>query len=193
MFSAERVWPIRGREAAQTGAGQTGNVRATLTAIREKLYQRRHESVPMVGAWLQRVPNGYFAYHAVPTNVWRLNGFRTEVCRAWRHAWLRRSQRHRLNSTQLVSIQSTHPQIHPVMPGAASLSGEALLCVTSNLRQEPYAKCGREKYVAPSEQLPWNERADCPGRHIRTLAKDPSKMSSVPDPLASAGLSCPHW
>jgi hypothetical protein len=45
----------------------------------------------------QRVLNGYFAYHAVPTNLWRLNGFRTEVCRAWRHALLRRSQRHRLN------------------------------------------------------------------------------------------------
>jgi RNA-directed DNA polymerase len=72
-------------------------IRATLTAIREKLYQRRHEPVPQVGAWLQRVLNGYFAYHAVPTNLWRLNGFRTEVCRAWRHALLRRSQRHRLN------------------------------------------------------------------------------------------------
>jgi group II intron reverse transcriptase/maturase len=72
-------------------------MRATLTAIREKLYQRRHEPVPMVGAWLQRVLNGYFAYHAVPTNLWRLGGFRSEVCRAWRHALLRRSQRHRLN------------------------------------------------------------------------------------------------
>jgi RNA-directed DNA polymerase len=72
-------------------------MRATLTAIREKLYQRRHEPVPMVGAWLQRVLNGYCAYHAVPTNLWRLGGFRSEVCRAWRHALLRRSQRHRLN------------------------------------------------------------------------------------------------
>jgi hypothetical protein len=72
-------------------------MRATMTAIRDKLYQRRHEPVPIVGAWLQRVLNGYFAYHAVPTNLLRLNGFRSEVCRAWRHALLRRSQRHRLN------------------------------------------------------------------------------------------------
>ncbi len=71
-------------------------MRATLTAIREKLYQRRHEPVPVVGAWLQRVLNGYFAYHAVPTNLLRLDGFREEVCRAWRHALMRRSQRHRL-------------------------------------------------------------------------------------------------
>jgi RNA-directed DNA polymerase len=72
-------------------------MRATMTAIRDKLYQRRHEPVPIVGAWLQRVLNGYFAYHAVPTNLMRLDGFRSEVCRAWRHALLRRSQRHRLN------------------------------------------------------------------------------------------------
>ena len=72
-------------------------MRATLTAIREKLYQRRHEPVPIVGKWLQRVLNGYFAYHAVPTNLLRLNGFRSEVCRAWRHALLRRSQGNRLN------------------------------------------------------------------------------------------------
>lgn len=72
-------------------------MRATLTAIRDTLYQRRHEPVPVVGAWLQRFLRGYFAYYAVPTNLKRLNGFRGEVSRAWRHALLRRSQRHRLN------------------------------------------------------------------------------------------------
>jgi hypothetical protein len=46
---------------------------------------------------VKRVLNGYFAYHAVPTNLLRLDGFRDEVCRPWRHALLRRSQRHRLN------------------------------------------------------------------------------------------------
>jgi hypothetical protein len=72
-------------------------MRATLTAIRETLHRRRHEPVPVIGAWLTRVLSGYFEYHAVPTNLKRLEGFRTEVCRAWRHALLRRSQRHRLN------------------------------------------------------------------------------------------------
>jgi len=72
-------------------------MRATLAAIREALYRRRHEPVPVIGAWLKRVLSGYFEYHAVPTNLKRLEGFRTEVCRAWRHALLRRSQRHRLD------------------------------------------------------------------------------------------------
>ena len=72
-------------------------MRATLAAIREALYRRRHEPVPVIGMWLKRVLGGYFEYHAVPTNLKRLEGFRTEVCRAWRHALLRRSQRHRLD------------------------------------------------------------------------------------------------
>jgi len=58
---------------------------------------------------------------------------------------------------------------------------------------KPYTICGRENYVAPSEQLLWNEQTDWPGRHITTLAKGSSGMSSVSDPLASADLSCPHW
>jgi len=79
-------------------------MRATLAVISEKLNQRRHEPVPVVGAWLQRVLQGYFAYHAVPTNPFRLNGFRTEVCRAWRQALLRRSQRNRLNWSRFTRL-----------------------------------------------------------------------------------------
>jgi RNA-directed DNA polymerase len=71
-------------------------MRATLAVIRATLMRRRHEPVPVIGQWLNRVVQGYFNYHAVPTNLVRLDGFRGEVCRAWRHALLRRSQRHRL-------------------------------------------------------------------------------------------------
>ena len=38
-------------------------MRATLTAIRETLHRRRHEPVPVIGAWLTRVLSGYFEYH----------------------------------------------------------------------------------------------------------------------------------
>jgi group II intron reverse transcriptase/maturase len=72
-------------------------MRKTLTAIRETLYRRRHEPVPVIGAWLHRVMQGYFQYHAIPTNLFRLGGFRSELCRAWLHALRRRSQRTRLN------------------------------------------------------------------------------------------------
>jgi group II intron reverse transcriptase/maturase len=71
-------------------------MRATLAAIRAKLLRRRHEPVAVIGRWLGRVVQGYFNYHAVPGNMRRLSGFRSEVCRAWRFALLRRSQRRRM-------------------------------------------------------------------------------------------------
>ena len=71
-------------------------MRATLAAIRETLMRRRHESIPVVGRWLGRMVRGYFNYYAVPGNMYRLASFRSELCRAWRHALIRRSQRHKL-------------------------------------------------------------------------------------------------
>lgn len=71
-------------------------MRATLAALRETLMRRRNEPVPILGRWLGRVVRGYFNYYAVPGNMYRLISFRTEVRRAWRHALMRRSQRHRL-------------------------------------------------------------------------------------------------
>ena len=71
-------------------------MRATLAAVRETLMRRRHEPIPVLGRWLGRVVRGYFNYYAVPGNMCRLNSFRSELSRAWRHALIRRSQRHRL-------------------------------------------------------------------------------------------------
>lgn len=71
-------------------------MRATLDAIRVALMRRRHEPIAAVGKWLNRVVVGYFNYHAVPGNLYRLDGMRSEICRAWRHALLRRSQRNRM-------------------------------------------------------------------------------------------------
>ena len=71
-------------------------MRATLAAIRATLLRRRHEPIPTVGQWLRHVVQGYFNYHAVPGNLKRLDGFRREVYRAWRHALMRRSQLDRM-------------------------------------------------------------------------------------------------
>jgi hypothetical protein len=72
-------------------------MRVTLAAIRETLLLRRDERIPIVEAWLHRVVEGYFRYHAVPTNLKRLRGFRAEVCRTWLRALRRRSQRSKTN------------------------------------------------------------------------------------------------
>jgi hypothetical protein len=49
----------------------------------EQLSRLNFESAPT--RWLRRVVQGYFNYHAVPGNVYRLGTFRKEVARAWLH------------------------------------------------------------------------------------------------------------
>ena len=67
--------------------------RATLRRLKEELRKRLHHPVPLVGQWLRRSLDGYFNYHAVPTNSQVLSGFRTQVIRLWFQALRRRSQR----------------------------------------------------------------------------------------------------
>jgi group II intron reverse transcriptase/maturase len=92
-------------------------MRATLASIRQALMKRRHEATPDTGRWLRSVVQGYFNYHAVPGNLHRLAGFRSEVCRAWRHALLRRSQRHRQCWDRFNQLARRHipycRQVHP--------------------------------------------------------------------------------
>lgn len=71
-------------------------MRAALRTIKAELMRRRHLPVSDQGRWLNNVVRGYFAYHAVPTNIRRLESFRDQVVRHWRHALMRRSQRHRM-------------------------------------------------------------------------------------------------
>jgi RNA-directed DNA polymerase len=68
-------------------------MRAKLKLIREDLLRRRHLPVEVQGKKLGAVVRGYYAYHAVPTNMHRLASFRSEILRAWRHALRRRGQR----------------------------------------------------------------------------------------------------
>ena len=68
-------------------------MRAKLRAIKEELRRRMHAPIPQQGQWLGRVVRGYFAYHAVPTNVASLSAFRHHVEDLWRRALRRRSQK----------------------------------------------------------------------------------------------------
>jgi group II intron reverse transcriptase/maturase len=72
-------------------------MRAKLKAVREDLHRQRHLPVPVQGQMVEALVRGYFAYHAVPTNIRCLERFRTEIVRAWHHALRRRSQRSRTN------------------------------------------------------------------------------------------------
>ena len=69
--------------------------RAKLLELKEDLRSRWHQDVAEQGRWLAGVVRGYFAYHAVPTNMRALKAFRHYVIDLWRRALRRRSQRDR--------------------------------------------------------------------------------------------------
>ncbi len=58
-------------------------------------FGRMHQPIPRQGEWLRQVVTGYFAYHAVPTNIRALQTFRDCVLKLWRRALRRRGQRDR--------------------------------------------------------------------------------------------------
>lgn len=67
-------------------------MRAKLARIKRELRLRMHDSAVRQGAWLQAVMNGWFNYHAVPTNSRKLGGFKAAVARLWWQVLRRRSQ-----------------------------------------------------------------------------------------------------
>jgi group II intron reverse transcriptase/maturase len=66
---------------------------AKLNVLKAELQHRKHHRTSEVGAWLRKVVQGYYQYHAVPGNTGQLRVFRRRVCRLWRSVLVRRSQR----------------------------------------------------------------------------------------------------
>jgi RNA-directed DNA polymerase len=66
---------------------------AKLKAIKAELQRRKHHRTTAVGAWLRKVVQGYYQYHAVPGNSTQLRIFSRRVCWVWRSVLVRRSQR----------------------------------------------------------------------------------------------------
>src|SRR6201996_3204178 len=74
---------------------------AKLQQVKQTLRARMHAPGAQTGEWLKRELTGYYQYHAVPGNLARLTAFRERVCRYWRRALERRSQRGRLTVSRL--------------------------------------------------------------------------------------------
>src|SRR5438067_3097679 len=51
-------------------------MQAKLRAVKEELRRRMHQPIPEQGEWLCQVVRGFFAYHAVPSNLAALKAFR---------------------------------------------------------------------------------------------------------------------
>ena len=72
-------------------------MRTKLRMIKEEMWRRMHQPIPVQGKWLWHVVRGYFNYHAVPTNFRALVAFRTEIAKRWHRVLTRRSERTKLN------------------------------------------------------------------------------------------------
>ena len=72
--------------------------------IKEELRLHVHASIAEQGRWLGSVMRGYFAYHAVPTNLTVIAAFRHHVIVRWQRVLRRRSQRHRMTWARMQRI-----------------------------------------------------------------------------------------
>jgi RNA-directed DNA polymerase len=92
-------------------------MRAKLKMIKAEMWRRMHQPIPEQGKWLWYVVNGYFNYHAVPTNGRALHVFRHHIIDLWRRTLRRRSQKDRMTwerMTQLANDWLPKPIIlHP--------------------------------------------------------------------------------
>jgi len=64
-----------------------------LKEVREELRRRMHHPIPELGAYLRSVVMGHIRYYGVPMNGRAIGVFHKEVCRHWRAAMQRRSQK----------------------------------------------------------------------------------------------------
>jgi len=92
-------------------------MRAKLRQLKGELRRRMHDPIPEQGKWLKQVVQGYFAYHAVPTNFRALSAFRHHVRELWMRTLRRRSQKDRTSWERMTRIADTwlpRPRIlHP--------------------------------------------------------------------------------
>ena len=79
-------------------------LRSKLQAVRQELRKRWHERIAETGEWLRSVVQGYFNYHAVPTNARALDVFRHHVTDLWRRTLRRRSQKERITWERMTKL-----------------------------------------------------------------------------------------
>ena len=112
-------------------------VRAKLREVKDELRRRRHQSIPEQGKWLAQMVRGFFAYHAVPTNIDVLGAFRHHVAELWLRTLRRRSQKDGFTWDRMAQLREhwlPKPRItHPWPRDRFAVK---------HPRQEPYALIG---------------------------------------------------
>ena len=117
--------------------------RAKHRAIKDELRKRMHQPIPEQGRWLRQVVNGFFGYHAVPTNSAALSAFRFNVLDLWRRTLRRRSQKDGFTWERIVRLADhwlPKPLIRHPWPKARF--------AVKHPRWEPYALIGHVRNCA---------------------------------------------
>ena len=122
-------------------------MRAKLKEIKGEMRQRRHHSIPEQGHWLRQVVTGFFAYHAVPTNIWSLGTFRFRIIDLWRRSLRRRSQKDGTTWRRITKLANDF------LPRACILHPWPQECfAVKNPRWEPSARMGPARLCAGGAQ-----------------------------------------
>ena len=122
-------------------------MRAKLRAIKQELRRRMHQPIPVQGKWLEQVVNGYFNYHAVPTNGRALSAFRSYIIELWRRSLRRRGQRRPVTWEQITRLTNDwipKPRILHPWPSKRF--------AVRHPRWEPYARIGPVRICAGGAQ-----------------------------------------
>jgi group II intron reverse transcriptase/maturase len=91
-------------------------VQAKLKAVKTELRRRRHQPLPVLGAYVRAVVQGHMQYYAVPLNYPSVAAFVRALGRLWWQTLCRRSQR-RLSWTRMRRyIRRWVPSVHSCHP-----------------------------------------------------------------------------
>jgi group II intron reverse transcriptase/maturase len=122
-------------------------MRAKLKDIKRQLRERMHQPIPAQGKWLKQVINGYFNYHAVPTNSRALGVFRHRITMHWRRVLQHRSHKAEMTwdrMRKLVKDWLPKPRIRHLWPSQRF--------AVTHPRWEPYARIGHVRFCAGGVQ-----------------------------------------
>jgi group II intron reverse transcriptase/maturase len=122
-------------------------MRAKLKEIKEGLRKRMHEPLSRQGKWLGQVVQGWFNYHAAPTNFRALGAFRFNVVDLWRRSLRRRSQK---DVTTWDRIESLARECLPLPKILHPWPSDRFR--VKHPRWEPYARIGPVRICAGGAQ-----------------------------------------
>ncbi len=122
-------------------------MRAKLKTVKQELRRRMHQSIPQQGKWLAQVVDGYFNYHAVPTNSRALAAFQHHIIELWQRTLRRRGQKDRTTWQRITTLANDwlpKPQIRHPWPSDRF--------AVRYPRREPYALIGPVRFCAGGAQ-----------------------------------------